>query len=62
VANNHGKNGVVEGYITFKHAEDGYVIFLNVISDIRENIKIKYSGKIDGYGSGGPAIVNPKAE
>lgn len=62
VANNHGKNGVVEGYITFKHAEDGYEIFLNVISDIRENVKIKYSGKIDPYGSGGSAIVNPKAE
>lgn len=60
VANNNGKAGMISGSITFEHAEEGYDIYLDVVSDIRQNVKIKYSGKIVPYGAGGIyPIVNP---
>lgn len=60
VANNIGKAGIVSGYVSFKHTDNGYDIYLDVLSDRQQIVKLKYTGKITPFSLGGTnSIVNP---
>ena len=60
VANNIGKAGIISGSVSFKHTDNGYDIYLDVLSDRQQIIKLKYTGKITPFSLGGMnSIVNP---
>lgn len=60
VANEDGKNIIVDGSVTIGHIEDGYSIYVDVVTEKRLRVRAEYSGAVKSIGGMGASITNPK--
>lgn len=60
VANEDGKNIIVEGSVTIGHIEDGYSIYVDVVTEKRLRVRAEYNGAVKSIGGMGAAITNPE--
>ena len=60
VANEDGKNIIVDGSVTIGHIEDGYSIYVDVVTEKRLRVRAEYNGAVKSIGGMGASITNPK--
>lgn len=60
VANEDGKNIIVDGSVTIGHIEDGYSIYVDVVTEKRLRVRAEYNGAVKSIGGMGAAITNPE--
>lgn len=61
IANEDGKQPVINGSITISHIDDGYDIYVDVTNPLQRRIRAHYRGYISSNAYMGGAITNPKA-
>lgn len=59
VANEDGKNIIVDGSVTIGHIEDGYSIYVDVVTEKRLRVRAEYNGAVKSIGGMGGAVTNP---
>ncbi len=59
VANEDGKNIIVDGSVTIGHIEDGYSIYVDVVTEKRLRVRAEYNGVVKSIGGMGAPITNP---
>lgn len=59
VANEDGKNIIVDGSVTIGHIEDGYSIYVDVVTEKRLRVRAEYNGAVKSIGGMGAPITNP---
>lgn len=59
VANEDGKNIIVDGSVTIGHIEDGYSIYVDVVTEKRLRVRAEYNGAVKSIGGMGASITNP---
>lgn len=59
VANEDGKNIIVEGSVTIGHIEDGYSIYVDVVTEKRLKVRAEYNGAVSSIAGMGGSITNP---
>jgi hypothetical protein len=60
VANEDGKNIIVDGSVTIGHIEDGYSIYVDVVTEKRLRVRAEYNGAVKSIGGMGASITNPE--
>lgn len=60
VANEDGKNIIVDGSVTIGHIEDGYSIYVDVVTEKRIRVRAEYNGAVKSIGGMGASITNPE--
>ncbi|MBR4963752.1 MAG: BACON domain-containing protein [Alistipes sp.] len=61
IANEDGKQPVINGSITISHIDDGYEIYVDVTNPLQRRIRAHYRGYVSSNTYMGGAITNPKA-
>lgn len=61
IANEDGKQPVINGTITISHIDDGYDIYVDVTNPLQRRIRAHYRGYVSSNAYMGGAITNPKA-
>lgn len=59
VANEDGKNIIVDGSVTIGHIEDGYSIYVDVVTEKRLRVRAEYNGAVKSIAGMGAPITNP---
>ncbi|MEE1147925.1 MAG: BACON domain-containing carbohydrate-binding protein [Alistipes sp.] len=60
VANEDGKNIIVDGSVTIGHIEDGYSIYVDVVTEKRLRVRAEYNGAVKSIGGMGGSVTNPE--
>ncbi|MBO7235262.1 MAG: BACON domain-containing protein [Alistipes sp.] len=60
IANEDGKQPVINGTITISHIDDGYDIYVDVTNPLQRRIRAHYRGYVSSNAYMGGAITNPK--
>lgn len=61
IANEDGKQPVINGSITISHIDDGYDIYIDVTNPLQRRVRAHYRGYVSSNAYMGGAITNPKA-
>ncbi|MBQ6612734.1 MAG: hypothetical protein IIX19_03340, partial [Alistipes sp.] len=59
VANEDGKNQIYSGSVTITHLEEGYDIYVDVITTKQHRIRAQYTGKVSSNQFMGGPVTNP---
>ena len=60
VANEDGKNPIYSGSVTITHLEEGYDIYVDVVTIKQHRIRAQYTGKVSSNQFMGGAVTNPE--
>lgn len=60
IANEDGKNPIYSGSVTITHLEEGYDIYVDVVTIKQHRIRAQYTGKVSSNQFMGGAVTNPE--